>query len=215
MVNFIEPQKGIFVNRYKRFFATININGKDQTCYCPNTGKMSDLLHTGQECIVSKIFAKNSLCWQAIKQNNCWVGVNTFIPNKLVLEMLPDLFPGEEFRRETRFQGYRADFASLSTIIEVKHVHWKKVDKAEFPDCITERGTRQMEALSLLQQTGYKCYVIYILQRNDVEIVSSSEIDMKYKIAAQNAKNSGVKFLAFNCNISEENISINKQIQVL
>jgi sugar fermentation stimulation protein A len=215
MIDFIEPKTGFFVNRYKRFFATINIDGQDQTCYCPNTGKMSDILNPGSECIVSNILAKNSLCWQAIREGENWVGVNTFLPNKLVQNILPILFPNQEFKRELRFQGYRADFASQSIVVEVKHVHWKNNDRALFPDCITERGTRQMNVLSALQKSGYSCYLIYILQRNDIEIVSSSSIDLKYRDAAQSAKEAGVQFLAFNCNISFKGVSINKQINVL
>jgi sugar fermentation stimulation protein A len=214
MVNFVNPRLGIFVNRYKRFFATMNIDMKDHVCYCPNTGKMSDILIPGNECIISDTL-KGSPCWQAIKQEDTWVGVNTMNPNRLIEKILPEIFPGQNFRREVKFGGYRADFASEYSVVEVKHVHWKQDEIALFPDCITSRGTRQMNDLFNLQEQGYKCYVIYVLQRNDIEKVVSSEVDIKYQQAAKRARECGVEFMAFNCNINETGISINKKIHVL
>ena len=134
MVKFIDPQKGIFINRYKRFFTTIRVGDEEFTCYCPNTGKMSDILNQGNECIISRVPSTISLWWQAVCQEGCWVGVNTFIPNKLVQEILHKLFPKEIFKREVQFQSYRADFANSSIVIEVKHVHWKQGQIALFPD---------------------------------------------------------------------------------
>ena len=214
MVKFINAKLGIFVNRYKRFFATINIEGKDRICYCPNTGKMADILTVGNECIVSSINTKTEICWQAIKQQNTWVGVNTLSPNKIAHDLLPSLFK-EKLSAEKKFGSYRADFANESKIVEVKHVHWKQGDFALFPDCITERGTRQMTNLIELQSQGYKCFVIYILQRNDLNYVSVSDVDIKYKSMIGIAKKSGIQFLAFNCNITIEGLSMNKQIEVV
>ena len=47
--------EGIFIKRYKRFFADIRLNNKEIiTAHCPNTGSMKGLLDEGNEVYVLK-----------------------------------------------------------------------------------------------------------------------------------------------------------------
>ena len=45
---------GLFIKRYKRFFADIKINKKIITAHCPNTGSMLGLLKKGNKVWLSK-----------------------------------------------------------------------------------------------------------------------------------------------------------------
>ena len=45
---------GLFIKRYKRFFADIKINKKIITAHCPNTGSMLGLLKKGNKVWVSE-----------------------------------------------------------------------------------------------------------------------------------------------------------------
>lgn len=204
-----------FQKREKRFFGYMkDQNDKEVRSYCCNSGKMADVLIPGSSCILTPKHTGLSHEWQAININNTWIGVNTFNPNKLAKLLLKELFPNEQFVSEVKFDHYRADFASPNIVVEIKNVHWRVNDKALFPDCVTTRGARQISDLIHLSKR-YKCYVIYILQRNDVEIVSiASHIDKTYYDRVVESANN-IEYLAFNCNINLQEVSINKQIKYI
>ena len=203
-----------FIRREKRFFAYMDDSGVETQVYCCNSGRMADILVPGSMCTVSSKLTGIPYEWQAINIGGTWIGVNTANPNKLVKELLVDLFPNEVFRQEVTFGQYKADFASNSKIIEVKNVHWKVGDIAYFPDCVTTRGARQI--LDLIELSNvYECYVIYIVQRNDVFKVSSDiSVDKNYYNNVLLSK-SKIKYLAFNCNIDVNHVEINQQIECI
>jgi sugar fermentation stimulation protein A len=213
-------QIATFIERQNRYTAITSIGN----VWCANPGRMSGLLIPNEKIIISQ--SNKSFTWEAAFVENTWVGTNTHNPNKLVREILNDLFPNEIFLSEVSFtskdnQKYRADFVSESKIVEVKNVHWKRYhdqndSTAYFPDCITARGAKQVNILNELSDK-YECYIIYVVQRNDVQSLTiSSDIDKNYALAIRNNKN--IKSLAFNTLISfnDENniteIKINQEI---
>lgn len=218
---FNQPTLGHFFKREKRFFSYFYDNNQNTLlAHCPNTGKMSGLLIKDALCLLSSKSTGLSYTWEAVKSNDIWIGVNTSVPNKLVEQLLlHNLVPGVEnmnFQKERLIKHlkYKPDFSNENIIIEVKNVHLVENNIAYFPDCITERGSRQMKALINLQKSGKKCIVIYILQRPDVDILSiHPQYDIEYLKISKEAQNTGIQCLAFNCNITETSINIKKQIQ--
>ena len=222
-IKFTNVNIGNYKNRSKRFFVfidpikeiskfVIDTEGNSMA-YCPNNGKMADILIPGSRCFFSQYDGKLKWKWEAINIHNNWIGVNTHNPNKLIEHHLKYIFPLETFKKEVTFGGYRADFANENKVIEVKNVHWKIGHKAYFPDCVTERGARQLNDLINLQNNGYQCFVFYVLQRSDVSIVKVADfIDESYYNNHLLAKKAGIKIMAFNTNISEEEISIKDEI---
>ena len=203
-----------FQRREKRFLAyMINSQNEELLTYCCNPGKMADILVPHSNCIVTSKEGGIPYQWQAIKIEDEWIGVNTAIPNQLVQMMLPQLFPDVNFKAEKAFGQYRADFASDNIIIEVKNVHWKKDGIAYFPDCVTARGARQILDLIKLGEK-YTCYVIYIVQRQDIKFIKIADFIDKtyytnYKLATH------IHTLAFSCNIDENGIGIDKEIKFI
>ncbi len=203
-----------FTKREKRFL----VYWQDGTRgYCPNTGKMSDILKIGSDCLITPITTKSQWQWEASFIQNTWVGVNTHNPNKLIKNYLTNIFPDQQFKAEVSFNDkFRADFANENIVIEVKNVHWKVDSIARFPDCVTSRGARQMLNLTELQKNGKQCYVIYVIQRSDVNTVGCANwIDKEYFVNSTIAKESGVKFLGFKCKITPQEIKISDQIEVI
>lgn len=235
-IYFNERKLSTFLFREKRFFAYT----KDGITYCPNTGKMTDILIKDTDCILSKKAQKQKVNinekekiklefqLEALWYKNNWTGTNTQNPNKLAKLLLPIIFPNSEpFIAEKSFIMqesnvannskrliFRADFASKTHVIEIKNVHWTRYDEetAYFPDCKTERGAKQMLYLSELAQ-NFSCYVIYIIQRSGVKYFSlASDVDPLYYKNAQIAEKAGVKFLAFNCNLNMDFIEIANEV---
>ena len=92
-MRFIPPlQKGLFLKRYKRFFADILWEGKTITAHVANTGSMKSCAEEGQPCLFSvyKGPAKRKLLYtlefiQA--RSGSWVGVHTLRANALLKEL--------------------------------------------------------------------------------------------------------------------------------
>jgi sugar fermentation stimulation protein A len=52
--------------------------------------------------------------------------------------------------------------------VEVKNVHLRRAgDWAEFPDCVTARGTRHLAELSAMVGQGARAIMLYLVQRTD------------------------------------------------
>ncbi len=203
-------------HRYKRFIVYFTDGTKG---YCANTGKMIGLTDENTKCLVTQHQFKLGYRWEAAYIENTWVGTNTQNPNKIVAESLGKLFPNDQFEAErTILHGAlksRFDFVSSNKIIEVKNVHWNIDRIARFPDSVTTRGTRQLQLLSQMTEK-YECYVIYIVQRNDLKKAGVAHwIDPNYDTAAKLAHKNGVKFLAYNCIITEQSITLNKKCQFI
>ena len=152
---------GLFIKRYKRFFADIKINNKIVTVHCPNTGSMHGLLNKGNNVWVSKSNNPNrklKYTLEIIKDKNSKVGVNTNSANKIVLHALQNKLITEfkaikEIKAEKKFgTNTRFDFLILNkmdkTFIEVKNVTMSRTKElAEFTDSVTARGLKHLNEL--------------------------------------------------------------------
>lgn len=82
-------KEGVFLKRYKRFFADIEFEGQTITAHCPNTGSMKGCQTSNSACrfsISNNPKRKLPYTLEMIKTPDSWVGVNTSLPNKLVFE---------------------------------------------------------------------------------------------------------------------------------
>ena len=87
---------------------------------------------------------------------------------------------------------------------------------AEFPDAITERGSKHLLALIDAIKRGYKSYLIFLVQiQNMKKFKIASDIDNEYYKNYLIAKKSGVNFLAYRCKISLKEIYIEKKIKII
>ena len=126
---------GLFIKRYKRFFADIKINKKIITAHCPNTGSMLGLLKKGNKVWVSESKNPNrklKYTLEIIEDNNAKVGVNTHSSNKIVFHALKnklinkfsnilEIKPEKKFDKNTRFD-FLISNNKMKAFIEVKNV---------------------------------------------------------------------------------------------
>ena len=211
MYRFNDIRIGYFIKREKRFTVYIKdkITGDIFKGYCCNTGKMEGLLIEGSECILTKL--NHWYIWQAIYIDNTWIGVNTQVPNYLIGPELRNIFK-EDFKKEKLvYKDFKPDFINETKIIEVKNVHLKIGDTGYFPDTVTTRGTKQVRYLSDLV-INKEVYVIYVVQREDVNYVSTSDRDRDYREACRIGLERGIKFLGYTCKVDEEGIRLYKSI---
>tara|TARA_B100000131_G_scaffold321374_1_gene371933 strand:- start:1626 stop:2312 length:687 start_codon:yes stop_codon:yes gene_type:complete len=218
--------KGKLVKRYKRFFADIEVNNEIVTAHCPNTGSMMGLLDQGNDVWITPNndpSRKLKFTLEMIRSNKKIIGVNTHRANKIVqhglenklineFKSIKNIKPEFKFSDNTRF-----DFLCDKNIIEVKNVTFTRLhDIAEFPDAITERGTKHLNMLIKSIKKGYKPFVLFLTQIQGINNFRiAKDIDQNYFDKYLNAKKAGVKFLAYRCSLSSKEIKIEKKIKIL
>ena len=87
---------------------------------------------------------------------------------------------------------------------------------AEFPDAITTRGSKHLKTLIDATKKGYKTYILFLVQIENVENFKiAKDIDKEYYNNYLIAKKSGVNFLAYRCKINSKEIKIEKKIKII
>jgi sugar fermentation stimulation protein A len=222
--------KGKLIKRYKRFFVDVKVNKKVVTAHCANTGSMKGLLDEGNEVYLlqnndPKRKLKYSL--EIIKSRMNLVGVNTHLANKIVKHALEnnlikelkniDLIKSEVFfNNETRFD-FLVKKKNQKNFVEVKNVTlFRNKDISEFPDAVTTRGSKHLLALIDAIKKGYKSYLIFLVQIQNMEYFKiAKDIDAEYHKNYTLAKKAGVNFLAYRCKINTKKILVEKKLKII
>ena len=221
---------GVFIKRYKRFFAYIKINDKTVVAHCPNTGSMLGLLKEGNKVWLTKSDNPNrklKYTLQIIEDNGCKVGVNTHLTNKIVLEaleknLIKELSKDVEIKSEVKFgENTRFDFLitkkNYKAFIEVKNVTLSRnIGVAEFPDAITSRGAKHINELIKANKKGYEIYIAFIIQREDSKkFIVAADIDPEYSKLLSKAVKKKLNILCYDCKFSLKGIKLNNKIKYI
>jgi sugar fermentation stimulation protein A len=230
-MNFENPLiPGVLIKRYKRFFVDIKVKDKIITAHCPNTGSMMGLLNGNNKVWITKSNnekRKLKYTLQLIEVNGAKIGVNTHLTNKIVLDALNNNYLKEfdkkalietevKFGINTRFDFLISENRKKS-FIEVKNVTLSRKKKlAEFPDAVTTRGAKHIKDLIKATNIGYKCYLLYVIQREDCnKFTIAKDIDQEYAELLTVALKKKIKILCYDCKFSSKGIILNNQIKLL
>lgn len=196
-------QEGIFLKRYKRFFADVRLDGEIVVAHVPNTGSMKGTTELGAPCLVTPSDIperKLKYTLEAVRAaSGSWVGVNTSWPNHLAREA----FESRQFKHWTKFDQFQAEVklspetridivltdsqSLLKHFIEIKNVSMAGGDlssgkgTAFFPDAVTTRGQKHLRELMKLTKQGHSAEILFAVQRSDCSQFSpADEIDPEY-----------------------------------
>ena len=140
------------------------------------------------------------------------------LSNNLIRELKNNdlIKPEVFFNKETRFD-FLIEKKKQKSFVEVKNVTLFRDKKtAEFPDAITTRGSKHLITLIDAIKKGYKSYLIYLIQIQNMENFKiAKDIDEEYYKNYIKAKKAGVNFLAYRCKISPKKIFIEKKLKIL
>ncbi len=220
---------GALVNRYKRFFADVQLDdGREITAHCPNPGAMLGLNTPGFGVWVSPAAgAKRKLAWtlELVEADGGLVGINTLHPNRLTAEALaadaiPELAGYAVHRREVRMgEASRVDFVLENPDrprcwLEVKNCHLRRAGTlAEFPDCVAARSSRHLRELTARVAAGERAVQLFIIQRTDCHsFAACADLDPAYAVGLKDAAAAGVEVLCYGCDIGTEEIRIARRI---
>tara|TARA_B110000090_G_scaffold149744_1_gene164293 strand:+ start:14 stop:727 length:714 start_codon:yes stop_codon:yes gene_type:complete len=214
------------IRRYKRFLADVRLpDGTEAMAHCPNPGSMMGMADEGIKIWLEPNDdprKKLKYGWRLIEQDDGhFVGVDTGVPNRVVglallAHQIAGLPPYDGVRPEVKYADKsRIDFllsGAVDTYVEVKSVTLSRTaGLAEFPDSVTARGAKHLEALTQMVAQGHRAVMFYMVQRTDCAALSlAADIDPAYAAAFARATKAGVQVLAYDCEIDPKGVTLRR-----
>ncbi|MBL8629868.1 MAG: DNA/RNA nuclease SfsA [Rhodospirillaceae bacterium] len=224
--------EGVLMQRYKRFFADVKLNdGSIVTAHCANSGSMLSVKESGARVWLTPVDdpkRKLKFTWELIEIGNGLVGINTGHPNRLVADAISagqiaeltgyaSLKREQKYGKNSRIDILLEDSAKPPCYVEIKNVTMKRKlgpeYPAEFPDSVTERGTKHLHELADMVAAGARSVMFYLVQRTDsTHFKIATDIDPNYGKALEKALKSGVEAICYGCDVTPNGITIAKPL---
>lgn len=221
--------KAKFIRRPNRFQAYVNLNGEELMVHVPNTGRCREILLTGSTVLLRE--EKNPLRKTAYDliagyKEGRLINIDSQIPNRVVEEALKSkkiakLEYYNIIEREKTFGNSRFDFKLTNSLsgdqyyLEVKGVTLEVNGKVMFPDAPTERGAKHLMELVEVKKQGMGAGVLFLIQLEGADYFTPhDEMDKAFGEALRHAYGSGVDIYAYECTVTENSITLNKEVQV-
>lgn len=233
---------GRFVRREKRFFVHVLVNGRPDVAHTNNTGSMLGLLRPGAPVLLSpasnpgrKLRWTLELVWvgpvpeSELSENwrsGFWAGVNTSTPNRLLeaafyAGRLPwasgyTRFTREKSRGDSRLDALLEGPDLPRLWVECKNVTLAEDDVALFPDAVSVRGVKHLDALEAIVKDGERGAMFYCIQRPDGHCFAPADmIDPVYASTFYRGRRMGVEVYAHQTLLSPQGIDLSECVPVL
>lgn len=215
--------KGEFVDRPNRFIANVIINGKKEVCHVKNTGRCKELLVKGATVYLQKsnnLNRKTKYDLIAVQKGEKLINMDSQIVNYVALEYLPQLFDKIIYvKPECKYGNSRFDIyvetESDKIFVEIKGVTLENDGVVRFPDAPTERGVKHLKELRKAVTEGYKAYVLFVVQMDNVQyFMPNKDTHPEFAETLKVVSENGVQILAYQCNVTHESITIKNKIPV-
>lgn len=218
-----------FLRRYQRFIALVRLpDGTVVTAHCANPGSMLGVAPAGALSLITPADPPRKLAWslEAIRVGGTWVGVHPVRANRVVEEALEagrvtPLAAYARRRREVRLDSAsRIDFRLEDDRrppcwVEVKNVTLAHGRLALFPDSVTERGRRHLDALAARVAGGERGVLLLVASRQDVTRVGPADgIDPEYGAAFRRAQRAGVEVFGYRMRVGPRGLALDRRIPV-
>jgi sugar fermentation stimulation protein A len=219
--------KGTLVKKYRRFIVDVRLeDGSIVTAHCPTMGLMNGVSEPNSIVMLSDSgleTRRNKLTWELIEIGGTWIGVNSSVPLKVLIESIeekriPSLNNfGEAHIDATYGRGNKIDMMlqgmEHNCFINTFHVSWVENGVALFPDVPSPRMTKSVEQLSEIARQGHRAVAFFLVQRSDCSLFKPAEHEdkdfLKALLAAQSA---GVEIMVYRAHITLEEITLGKSL---
>lgn len=219
-------EKAVFLERPNRFIAYAEIRGKKEVVHVKNTGRCAELLIPGATIYVQESDnPERKTKWDliAVRKKDRIINMDSQIPNKVVQEWLckGGLFgQGAVVRPETTYKNSRFDFyveyEGRRAFIEVKGVTLENNGVVKFPDAPSERAVKHVGELIEAVKDEYEAYIIFVIQMKGVRYFTPNmDTHAEFGYMLKKAKKAGVKILAFDSEVTADEITLNDEVEVV
>ena len=217
--------RAVFIDRPNRFIANIELDGHPVVCHVKNTGRCRELLVPGA-CVLVQMSAseqrKTPCDLVAVWKGQRLINMDAQAPNKVFGEWLssgglgfmPSVIRPECTHGDSRFDFYFED-GPRRCFAEVKGVTLEADDIVRFPDAPTERGVKHLRGLARCVDEGLEAYAVFIIQMRGVKYFEPNwKTHPQFGAALREAAAAGVRILAYDCDVTENSLSICKQVEL-
>lgn len=217
---------GKFLERPNRFIAYVEINGQVETVHVKNTGRCAELLIPGVEVYLQEndhMARKTKWDLIAVKKGKRIINMDSQVTNYAVKEWIEEgrFFSGiPKIKPETTYGNSRFDLyveaGERKIFIEVKGVTLETDGVVRFPDAPTERGIKHIEELTKAVAEGYEAIIFFVIQMQGVRYFAPNDkTHQAFGDALRKAQKSGVKIMAYDCNVTPDEITLAKEVPVV
>lgn len=231
LLSYPNVQIAQFENRENRFVSTCLLSETKEVVkvHVKNTGRCKELLKPGVDVALSyQASSKRKTDYDliAVKKNSNWINIDSQIPNTLAESgilskkiKLPHL-AGEiiQLKREVTFQHSRFDLyvetdQGERAFIEVKGMTLENHRIGAFPDAPTSRGLKHVHELHAAIKEGYKAYLLFIVQFENIEMATIHEkMQPELQAAIKRYQATDLNVVVYNCQVTPETIGIKERI---
>ncbi|MGG7566180.1 DNA/RNA nuclease SfsA [Rhodovulum sp. DZ06] len=211
--------RATLIRRYKRFLADVTLpDGTEATAHCANPGAMTGMGDPGDAVWLEPNDdpkRKLKYSWKLTERGGAFIGVDTAMPNRMVLEalkarVLPAFADWPGIRAEAKWgDRSRIDFRLSGPDrpdmwVEVKAVSLSRAPGlAEFPDTVTARGAKHLAELADIVRSGARAAMLYVIHRTDCDRAAiAADLDPAYAAAFAAARAAGVEAYAARAELS-------------
>ena len=216
---------GTFQTEIKnQFLCSVNIDGKDVTCYIPSSCRLSNFIDmTGRTVLLKHIETPNSrtpYAVYAVKYRRNFILLNLAQANRVIEAQIRRRYFSflgvrKKVSREYKIGSYKTDLFihDTNTLIEIKStLAFSK--ESVFPTVYSERAVNQLKEISRLLDEGYHaCYVLVSLNPCVKQIAINSEVEDYYKAFIECVEK-GMTCRAFSIRLREQVPELHAKIQV-
>lgn len=218
---------GSFVERKNRFLAAVRVDSQEVLAHVPNSGRMRELLVPGAPVMLllkKGTSRKTAFELLLVEYQGFWVAIDSRLPNQLVKMALEKGYfeyfnsyhkvKAEHVYGLSRFDFYLPE--SPPCLMEVKSVTLVEEGVAMFPDAPTQRGSKHLKELLQAKNEGYRCAVLFIVQRPDGQKFTPHwQRDREFSENLRQAAAAGVEVYAYSCEVTPQALTLLKEIPVV
>lgn len=223
--------KGRFLERPNRFIARVEIgDGQDgkpkvETVHVKNTGRCRELLQKGACVYLEKSgnpARSTAYDLVAVEKGERLVNMDSQAPNRAVEEWLrgggfrPDvtMVKPEAVYGSSRFDFY-IEAGGERIFMEVKGVTLEDRGIVRFPDAPSERAVKHVEELAAAKEEGYRAFVLFVVQMEDVRYFTPNRATHpEFADALCKAARAGVEVLAYDCQVRPDSMTVNRPVPI-
>lgn len=182
LITISDLKKGIFLERPNRYLAEVEVDHLKLKVHVHDPGRLKELLYEGNNCLIRYAAGpKRKTEWDMIaaKVDESYTlvhsGYHRSIANAILLNSEISPFGKlNEIKPEVKFGHSRIDFRLIDENgkiiwVEVKGCSLSVDGVAKFPDAPTVRGTKHLESLISIKESGQRASVfILVLGKSDI-----------------------------------------------
>lgn len=216
-----------FIRRPNRFTAHVILDNHEEIVHVKNTGRCKEILREGTKVILEEAknrSRKTKYSIIAVYKGDVLINIDSQIPNMVVYQgitegKIKEFHDVTKLSKEIVYGNSRFDLyfetKEQRGFIEVKGVTLKTEGIAMFPDAPTQRGCKHIHEMIKAVEEGYAGFIFFLIQMKGVNYFTPFELrDLEFAKALKLANEKGVKVLAYDSIVSEDEITIGSPVEV-